>query len=251
MSLPKRISAAELPVATEISPGITVGLIVDGWAEDLIDCVTRYLNFTSAKILLLDIASDNSSDAAHELMIANPDRVKVIRVDRLGWSKAVIALLKAADTELVAISDISSLLEGDALASLNLLIQSNEDVAAVGWRGVNIDLASNWFESKPAVGEVDQLLGYLMLVKRDIALSVPPHKDARFYRNADLEWSLALRDAGYRLLTPADELPIIQGRHHGYHDTDPDYRDAESSKNYGRLLKRFRGKTEILAPRGS
>lgn len=249
MSLPKRISAAELPTATDIQPGVTVGLIVDGWADDLVDCVSRYLKFTSAKILLLDIATDNASDIAFELMTANPDRIRVIRVDRLGWSKAVTALLKAADTELVAIADISTLLERDALASLVSLLSSETNVAAVGWRGVNIDLESNWFESKPAAGEVDQLLGYLMLVKRDVGLAVPPHKDARFYRNADLEWSLALREAGYKLLTPEVELPIIQGRHHGYHDTDPGYRDSESSKNYGRLLKRFRGKTEILAPR--
>lgn len=249
MSL-KRISAAELPVATDITPGITVGLIVDGWAADLVDCVNRYLKYTSAKILLLDIASDEASQVAEELMHANPDRVNMIRVDRLGWSKAVAAILKAANTELVAIADISTLLTGDALTSLNQLIESSDQVAAVGWRGVNIDLDSNWFESLPATGEVDQLLGYLMLVRREIAIANPPPKDARFYRNADLEWSLALREAGYRLLTPKEELPIEQGRHHGYYDTDPEYRDSESKKNYNRLLKRFRGKNHILAPRG-
>jgi hypothetical protein len=44
-------------------------------------------------------------------------------------------------------------------------------------------------------------------------------------------------------------LPLIQGRHHGYHDTDPDYRDKNSRKNYQRILDRFRGKNEILTPR--
>lgn len=249
MSSLKRISAAELPVATSIQPGITVGLIVDGWAEDLAECVNRYLIHTKAKILLLDIATDASSKVAEQLMLANPDRISLIRVDRLGWSKAVVAILNAADTKLIAIADISTMLDGDALSPLEKLLNSDSAVAAVGWRGVNIDLSSNWFESIAAEGEVDQLLGYLILVKREIAIANPPHKDARFYRNADLEWSLAIREAGYKLLTPIEQLPITQGRHHGYHDTDPQYRDAESQKNYNRLLRRFRGKNEILAPR--
>jgi len=248
MSL-KRISAAELPIATEIKPGITVGLIVDGWADDLADCVNRYLIHTDAKILLLDIAADESSATAEQLAEANPARIELIRVDRMGWSKAVVALLKASGTELVAIADISTLLEGDALTLLAEKLSSDSSLAAVGWRGVNIDLDSNWFESKPATGEVDQLLGYLILVRREIGIAHPPHKDARFYRNADMEWSLAMREAGFGLWAVGDSLAAIQGRHHGYFDTEPEYRDAESKKNYGRLLKRFRGKTEILAPR--
>jgi len=40
-----------------------------------------------------------------------------------------------------------------------------------------------------------------------------------------------------------------QGRHHGYHDVDPEYRDKNSRKNYQRILDRFRGKNEILSPR--
>lgn len=249
MSSIKRISAAELPTATEIKPGVTVGLIVEGWAEDLATCVNGYLTHTDAQLLLLDIATDEASAQAEQLMLAQPARIKLIRVDKMGWSKAVLAILKAAATEYVVIADISSVLQADALTPLAELLGSADDIAAVGWRGANIDLDSNWFESVAASGEVDQLLGYLMMVKRNLGITHPPHKDARFYRNADLEWSLALREAGYRLLTSNEQLPIIQGRHHGYYDTDPEYRDSESKKNYNRLLKRFRGKTEILAPR--
>lgn len=245
----KRISAAELTVAQEVFPGVTVGLIVDGWADDLLDCVNRYLKYTSAKILLLDIATDDSSQLSEKLANENPERIRTIHVDKLGWSKAVTALLRAADTELVVIADISTLLTGDAITPLVDLINQNENTAAVGWRGVNIDLDSNWFESISATGEVDQLLGYLILVKRAVGIAHPPDKDARFYRNADLEWSLILRDAGYQLFTPLGELPITQGRHHGYFDSEESYRDKESRKNYNRLLSRFRGKEKILSPR--
>ena len=64
---------------------------------------------------------------------------------------------------------------------------------------------------------------------------------------ADLELSLAIRSFGGKLMQL--DLPLEQGRHHGYHDVDPDYRDKNSRKNYQRILDRFRGKNEILSPR--
>jgi hypothetical protein len=45
------------------------------------------------------------------------------------------------------------------------------------------------------------------------------------------------------------DLPLKQERHHGYYDTDETFRDEQSKKNYDRILERFRGKNEILAPR--
>jgi GT2 family glycosyltransferase len=89
-----------------------------------------------------------------------------------------------------------------------------------------------------------------MAVRKDAAIAVGgPDAKARYYRNADLEFSLMLREAGGRLVVPSAHLPCRQGRHHGYHDTDPGYRKRESRRNYERLLRRFRGRTDLLAPR--
>ena len=68
-----------------------------------------------------------------------------------------------------------------------------------------------------------------------------------------MEFSFALREAGRpggcdRLLMTGP-LPVIQGRHHGYHDTPAAYRDKESKRTYDRFLQRFRGRTDLLAPR--
>jgi GT2 family glycosyltransferase len=70
---------------------------------------------------------------------------------------------------------------------------------------------------------------------------------ALYYRNADIEYSLKIRQAGGRLLQI--ELPLTQDRHHGYHDVDPEYRDLQSKKNYDRILDKYRGKSAILSPR--
>ncbi|MDX6206229.1 MAG: hypothetical protein QOF39_2286, partial [Frankiales bacterium] len=113
------------------------------------------------------------------------------------------------------------------------------------------DLADEWRSFVDAgPGEVDAILGYLFAFRRSAGLAVGgPHAKARFYRNADLEFSLMLREAGGRLVVPAAALPVRQDRHRGYHDSDPAMRDAESAKTYQRLLQRFRGRKEILAPR--
>jgi hypothetical protein len=68
-----------------------------------------------------------------------------------------------------------------------------------------------------------------------------------YSRNADIEYSLKIRQAGGRLLQM--ELPLIQDRHHGYHDADPEYREVQSKKNYDRILDKYRGKSAILSPR--
>ena len=119
-----------------------------------------------------------------------------------------------------------------------------------GWRGVNVNLSDEWrsFDDAPS-GEVDAVLSYLMAVSREAALKTPIDNKARFYRNADLEWSLALRNSGGKVVMPLNDLPCHQTRHRGYHDSDEVYRDFESKKTYNRLLKSFRGNESILAPR--
>ena len=65
-----------------------------------------------------------------------------------------------------------------------------------------------------------------------------------------MEWSFLLRDAGVGRLVAMD-LPVRQDRHRGYHDSDPAYRDKESARTYQRFLQRYRGRTDLLAPRRS
>ena len=139
--------------------------------------------------------------------------------------------------------DVSTVLEGDALTPL-LDALDDDGVAGAGWKGADVE--DGWTSFADAgPGEVEALLGYLFAVRRSAALQVPLPAKARFYRNADLEWSYLLREAGGRLVVPAADLPVRQDRHRGYHDSDPAYRDKESKKTYDRFLQRFRGREEL------
>ena len=228
-------------------------LVVDGWPDDVRTCVESLLQHGPAqlRVVALDVGNVDDAGAVLEELAAASDRVSVFHVNApAGWGPAVTALLRTDTATAQVILDLSSVLTGDAITPLAEALTG--DVVAAGWRGVNVNLQDDWRSFVDAdAGEVDALLGYLLAVRRDAAAATPPNRKARFYRNADMEWSLLLREAGGRLVQPvaADELPVRQERHHGYHDSDPEYREVESKRTYDRLLKRFRGRDGLLAPR--
>ncbi len=227
----------------------TVAVLVEGWAEDLRTCVAALVQHApdDVVVVLLDNGSD-AGPAVHELAQAHPGRVQELHVERAaGWSQARWALLRADTATVHVLLDPSTVLEGDALEPV-LACFDDPAVVGAGWRGVAVqDGWTTFAEAGP--GEVEALLGYLFAVRRAAALLVPLPPKARFYRNADMEWSFLLREAGGRLLVPAGELPVRQDRHRGYHDTDPGYREKESKKTYDRFLQRFRGREDLRLPR--
>jgi hypothetical protein len=232
----------------------SVALLVEGWPDDLRGAVDALVEHApgDVNVVGLDVGNvEGAGDALHQLATAYPGRVEEWHVAaHPGWGAARRALLRAEPAEVHVLMETSTVLDGDALSPL-LAAVAEPGVVGAGWKGADVDRDSGWREFRDAgPGEVDALLGYLLAVRRDAALAADvPDVRARFYRNADLEMSLALRECGGRLVVPAADLPVHQERHRGYHDTDPAARDRESRRTYDRLLARFRGRDDILAPR--
>jgi hypothetical protein len=260
-------SLADLPdnSASPDTRRVTVSVLVDGWPDDARTCVAALLAHTTDDVVVqaLDLGNvDGAGDALHEFA---GDRLEEWHIagaagwapgsagQGVGWAAARAALLRADTARIHVWCDLSTVFTGDALAPLLDAIDSEADVVAAGWRGVNVDLGDEWRSFQPAgPGEVDALLGYLFAMRRSAALAAGgPDPKARFYRNADMEFSFALRasNRGHRLVVPVADLPCRQDRHRGYHDSDPAYRDRESARTYQRFLQRFRGRTDLLAPR--
>ena len=224
----------------------TVALLVEGWPDDVRTCVQALVQHTPADVvvLLLENGSTDAGDVVHELASQHPDRVQELHLERAaGWGQARQALLRADVARVHVLMDLSSVLEGDALTPL-LEALDDDGVVGAGWRGANVQDGWTSFDDA-GPGEVEALLGYLFAVRRRAALTVPLPA-ARFYRNADMEWSYLLREAGAgRLVVPAPDLPVRQDRHRGYHDSDPAMRDKQSKKTYDRFLQRFRGREDL------
>jgi hypothetical protein len=247
----------DLPDNTETADGrrATVSLVIDGWPADVRTCVDALLTHTPDDVVVqaLDLGNvDGAGDALHEF--AGVRLSEWHSAGPAGWSAARIALLRADTARVHVWCDLSTVFTGDAVTPLLDVIDGSDDVVGAGWRGVHVNLEDEWrsFVDVPA-GDVDAVLGYLFAMRRTAALAAGgPHPKARFYRNADIEFSFALREAagaGARLVVPPGELPVRQDRHRGYHDSDPDYRDKESAKTYTRFLQRFRGRSDLLATR--
>jgi hypothetical protein len=221
----------------------TIALLVEGWPDDVRTCVDALLEHTppDVVVVLLENGTTDAGETVHEL--AQSPRVEELHLAQTaGWGEARQALITADVAAVHVLMDVSTVFEGDAITPL-LAAFDDPSVVAAGWRGVNV--ADGWTEFVDAgPGEVEALLGYLFAVRRSAALAVPVPTKARFYRNADMEWSFLLRDAGRGRLVALD-LPVRQDRHRGYADSDPAYRDKESRRTYDRFLQRFRGREDL------
>ena len=222
---------------------ITVAMIIDGFQEDAVTTIKTIKEYNQCAIAILVVGDPgvlvNELDSRTSLVQLTED---------FGWGESANALLRNVTSEFIVIMDPSTRFMGDAITPVLAELKKREFVA-VGWRGGLINLEDEWrsVDDKGA-GEVDVLFSYFLAMHREDALTARGFSNrALYYRNADIEFSLNLRHSNGRLLQM--DLPLEQDRHHGYHDTDPEYRDAQSKKNYDRILERFRGKTAILSPR--
>ncbi len=222
---------------------ITAAIIVEGFHEDAITCIKSIKAHSQCAIAVLVIGDPG------ELINELDARTSLVQVnENFGWGENANALLRNITSDYVIVLDPSTTFTGDAVTPV-LEELKKRDFVAVGWRGGLVNLEDDWRSTDDkGPGEVDVLFSYFIAMHREDALAARGFSNrAVFYRNADIEFSLNLRHSNGRLLQM--DLPLEQGRHHGYHDSDPEYRDAQSKKNYDRILERFRGKTAILSPR--
>jgi hypothetical protein len=222
---------------------ITVAIIVNGFHEDAIISVNSIKEHSSAEIVVL------ATQPADDLSAIVDSHTHVFHLEKdAGWGECINALLRISATPYVVIRDPSTTFTGDAISPV-LQELNKKDFAAVGWRGGLVNIEDQWrtVDDKGA-GEVDVLFSYFFALDKDAAIAAGGFNPrAIYYRNADMEFSLRLKHAAGRLLQM--DLPLVQGRHHGYYDTEESFRETQSKKNYDRILERFRGKEAILSPR--
>ena len=221
---------------------ITVNLILDGFIDDFRASLQSILDNSEAEIFVVV----NGKQDFQEIDGMSPRVTIDYQKQRLGWSNAINLALAKVTTKYIVLMDPSTRFTNNPFPEVikNLAL----GYTGVGWRGGLINLDDEWRSvTDKGLGEVDVLFGYFMVLDREVALAVGANPSAKYYRNADLEFSLAIRAVGGKLVQI--ELPLNQERHHGYHDVEDAYREKHSKENYQRLLKRFRGNLGILAPR--
>ena len=229
--------------AIKVNGDIAIAMIVDGFTADAAETVRTIKAHTGTPIVAL-IAGEPA-----ELIDEIDLQFQLISInENFGWGENANALLKNLSSKYLIIMDPSTRFTGDAITPV-ITELSKGDFSAVGWRGGLVNTDDEWrsVDDKGA-GEVDVLFSYFLAINVADATNAGGFNNrAIYYRNADIEFSLRLRQANGRLLQM--DLPLEQARHHGYYDTEEQFREIQSKKNYDRILERFRGKSAILSPR--
>ena len=221
---------------------IRICLIADNFLEDFAQCVASIHAHTDTPISIFASGKEN-----HAVESMFPNENVTWQKNKLGWGHSVNHFLNSVTEQYIVIMDPSTNFTGDAISPV--VAKLNEGYHGVGWRGGLMNLEDEWRSvDVRGDGDVDVIFSYFFAMDREFALKAGgANPSATYYRNADIEMSLAIRAADGKLWQM--ELPLTQGRHHGYHDADPYYREKNSKKNYARILEKYRGRTDILSAR--
>jgi hypothetical protein len=227
----------------KVNGDIAITMIIDGFTADASETVRTVKAHTDTPIIAL--VNGDPAELIDEIDL----QFQLFSVtENFGWGENANALLKNVSSKYLVIMDPSTRFTGDAMSLVSAELSKGE-YSAIGWRGGLVNTDDEWrsVDDKGA-GEVDVLFSYFLALNIADATNAGGFNNrAIYYRNADIEFSLRLRQANGRLLQM--DLPLEQARHHGYYDTDEEFREIQSKKNYDRILERFRGKNTILSPR--
>ena len=218
-------------------------------AEDHPDDLQRLLRGLAAhrpmrELELVVVANAPSYDLDALLEEVWPDPVVVLpTTQRLGWADARNLGLRRSLGRVTILLDGSVEPLGDAVDPLVAAFDDPSIGIAGAW-GVTSPDARHFDEAPP--GEVDAIEAYCLAVRREVLRDVGLFdRRFRFYRNADLDFSFAARDAGWRAVA-LDGLPLARHEHRGWTALPEDERDRLSKRNFYRFLKRWGARPDLL-----
>ena len=203
---------------------------------------------------LLDALERHPQDVEHELLVvANAaaselppleERTTVLTLrERVGWADAVNLGLRRSRGEIVVLLDTS--LEPSGAFLLPLLAAFDDPgVGLAGPWGVTSADGRQFEDAQP--GEVDAIEGYCLALRRPALREVGGFDHRfRFYRNADLDLSFAVRAKGWKAIR-TEPLPLTRHEHRGWTAHDGAERDRLSRRNFYRFLRHWGDRRDLL-----
>jgi glycosyltransferase involved in cell wall biosynthesis len=222
---------------------------VAGWPEDVARATralaAHHRQHRYEVLLVSDGAGEATGRALEDLAAADP-HLRVLHLDpAIGFGASMNLAMGQALGRVLVWLDPHVEAAGDLLGPLLAALDQPGTGLAGGWGVTTTTLLEFEADDGP---EVDAIEGYLLAVPRALARRVRVDPKDRYYRNADLDYSFAVRALGSPgpLRAVRVEVPATRHRHRGFHETDPTERDRASRKNYDRFLGRWKGRTDLL-----
>ena len=224
-----------------------------GYPEDVRRCVDGMLKHSagrSAEVIVVDSGSTDGTGEMLEEMQREHDNMRVIHCDHvIGDAASKNIGIKQSLGDHIIIVDGSAEIVGDIVGTVAQRL-SDPTVGIFGPYGLTTDDMQHFHEEVDE-GDADAMQAYCMSFRREAVNAVGLMREVfRFYRNLDIDYCFQFKDKGYRVLADAS-LPIVRHEHRQWTELDDNQRDELSRKNFGRFLKRWGNRPDLLITAGA
>ena len=223
-----------------------------GYPEDVERCVNAMLKHSegrSAEIIVIDSGSTDGTGELLEEMQRQHGNIRVVHCDHvIGDAASKNIGIKQSLGRHVIIVDGSAEIVGDILGPVAAQL-SDPTVGVFGPYGLTTDDLQHFHEEVDS-GDADAMQAYLMAFRRDAVNTVGLMREVfRFYRNLDIDYCFQFKDKGFRVVADSS-LPLVRHEHRQWTELDDNQRDELSRKNFGRFLKRWGNRPDLLITAG-
>lgn len=184
-------------------------------SEYLRPCLESLLKYHTPNLFDVTIINNGGNPHSCDFIPKNHKLIKVVNlIKNTGWEGGVMSGLANTDSDLVIFMNDDVLIPDTSIMWIHRLVQyfKNPIVAAVGPSSNCVMGLQNIFAFTPEVIlDVRYLIGFCVMVRRK-AFEQIGGMDFNLSGGDDLDWSIRLRDAGYKLLI--DRATFIY--HHGF-----------------------------------
>jgi GT2 family glycosyltransferase len=242
--IPPADAPDSLDAAATVAASIQVA--ADDHPDDLARCLRALAADPPEASWELVVVADGPTFDVRELLeeVGQLDARLVGGSERLGWGGSRTLGLRQSRGEVSILLDTSLEPAGDFVAPLLAAFTDPVVGIAGGWGVVSAD--GREFTDAPP-GEVDAVEGYCLAIRREALRAVGGiDRRFRYYRNADLDLSFAVRDAGWRAVR-TEPLPLLRHEHRGWSSVPEGERDRLSKRNFYRFLDRWRDRPDLLS----
>ncbi|MEK7806741.1 MAG: glycosyltransferase, partial [Chloroflexota bacterium] len=177
-------------------------------------------------------------------------QVRVVHCDHnVGDAAGKNIGLKQSLGKNIIIMDASAEIVGDFLGAVSQRL-ADESVGIFGPFGLTTGDLQHFHEEVDR-GDADAMQAYCMAFRREMINTVGLMREAfRFYRNLDLDYCFQFKDKGYRIVADKS-LPLVRHEHRLWSELDENQREELSRKNFGRFLKRWGNRPDLLVTAGA
>ena len=221
--------------------------------DDIQRCVRSMLNYrgkSSCEIIAIDNGcTDGTGEWLDEFQSGHPE-VRVIHCDHnVGDAAGKNIGLKQSLGRNVIIMDGSTEIVDNILEPIGEQL-ADQTVGIFGPYGLATDDLQHFHEEVER-GEADAMQAYCMAFRREAVNTVGLMRECfRFYRNLDIDYCFQFKDKGYRIVAD-NSLPVVRHEHRQWTDLDDNQRDELSRKNFGRFLRRWGNRPDLLITSGA